>query len=147
VRWADHSSRGVLPTVMRRWVWCRNLKNEEAMTRVVSQRHKKKHAAQIVIGAFCWLKYGLHQQLQGICEKSLVSGKVQNSDIWSYQSGISRFESSGMWRRAVGWAFTDVSRIVTPPSSGSTVKNILLFLKTYKPVTNIIHICSHKSWR
>jgi hypothetical protein len=39
---ADHSSRGVLPTVVRRYVGSRNLKNEEAMTRVVSQRHRKK---------------------------------------------------------------------------------------------------------
>ena len=32
----------VLPTVVRRCVWSRNLKNEEAMTRVGSQRHRKK---------------------------------------------------------------------------------------------------------
>ena len=31
LRRADHSSRGVLPTVMRRCVWSRNLKNGEAM--------------------------------------------------------------------------------------------------------------------
>ena len=31
-RRADHSSRGVLPTVVRRCVWSRNLKNEEATT-------------------------------------------------------------------------------------------------------------------
>jgi len=37
-----HSSRGVLPTVMRRCVWSRNLKNEEPMVRVGPQRHKKK---------------------------------------------------------------------------------------------------------
>jgi hypothetical protein len=41
LRRADHSSRGVLPTVVRRCVWSRNLKNEEAMTRVGSQRHSK----------------------------------------------------------------------------------------------------------
>ena len=38
---ADHSSRGVLPTVLRRCVWSRNLKNDEAMTRVGSQRQNK----------------------------------------------------------------------------------------------------------
>ena len=43
VRRADHSSTGVLPTVVRRCVWSRNLKNEEAMTRVGSQRHSKKN--------------------------------------------------------------------------------------------------------
>jgi len=42
LRRADHSRRGVLPTVVRRCVWSRNLKNEEVMTRVGSQRHKKK---------------------------------------------------------------------------------------------------------
>ena len=31
LRWADHSSRGVLPTVVRRYVWSRNLVNEETM--------------------------------------------------------------------------------------------------------------------
>jgi len=43
LRRADHSSRGVLPTVVHRCVWSRNLKNEEDMTRVGSQRHKKKN--------------------------------------------------------------------------------------------------------
>jgi len=42
LRRADHSSRGVLPTVMRRCVWSRNLKNEEAVARDGPQRHKKK---------------------------------------------------------------------------------------------------------
>jgi len=42
LRRADHLSRGVLPTVVRRRVWSRNLKNDEAMTRVGSQRHRKK---------------------------------------------------------------------------------------------------------
>ena len=31
LRWADHSSRGVLPIVVRRFVWSRNLVNEEAL--------------------------------------------------------------------------------------------------------------------
>ena len=42
MRRADHSSRGVLPTVVRRCVCSINLKNEEAMTRLGSQRHRKK---------------------------------------------------------------------------------------------------------
>jgi hypothetical protein len=36
LRRADHSSGGVLPTVIHRCVRSRNLKNEEAMTRVGS---------------------------------------------------------------------------------------------------------------
>ena len=43
LRRADHSSRGVLPTVVRRYVWSRNLKTEEAITRVGSQRHGEKN--------------------------------------------------------------------------------------------------------
>ena len=42
LRLADYSPRGVLLTVVRRWVWSRNLKNEEAIPRVGPQRHKKK---------------------------------------------------------------------------------------------------------
>jgi len=47
VRWrylrrADHSSRGVLPTVMRHCGCYGNLKNEEAMARVGPQFHRKK---------------------------------------------------------------------------------------------------------
>jgi hypothetical protein len=33
LRRADHSSRGVLPTVVRHCVWSCNLRNEEAQTR------------------------------------------------------------------------------------------------------------------
>ena len=43
LRRADHSSRGVLPTVVRRCVWSRNLKNEEATTHDGSQRHSKRN--------------------------------------------------------------------------------------------------------
>jgi len=41
VRRADHSSRGVLPTVVRRFEWPRNLKNVESMARVGPQCHRK----------------------------------------------------------------------------------------------------------
>jgi len=39
---ADHSSRGVLPTVMRRCMWSRNLMNEEAMAHWGLSRKIKK---------------------------------------------------------------------------------------------------------
>jgi len=39
LRRAIHSSRKVLPTVMRRYVWSINLKTEEIMDRVGPQRH------------------------------------------------------------------------------------------------------------
>jgi len=41
LRRADHSSREVLPTAVLRCMWYRNLKNEEAMASVGSQRQKK----------------------------------------------------------------------------------------------------------
>ena len=49
VRRADHSSRGVLPTVVCHRVWSRNLRNEEAMTHVGSQRHRKKKKQKIYV--------------------------------------------------------------------------------------------------
>jgi len=42
LRRADHSSRGVLPTVVRRCVWSRNLVNEEALAYWGLSRQKKK---------------------------------------------------------------------------------------------------------
>jgi len=42
VRRADHSSRGVIPTVVRRCVWSGNLKDKEAIARAGPQRHKVK---------------------------------------------------------------------------------------------------------
>jgi hypothetical protein len=43
LRWADHSTKGVLSTVLRRCAWSRNLKNEEEMARVRPQRHRKQN--------------------------------------------------------------------------------------------------------
>ena len=45
--------REVLPTVMCRCVWSRNVKNEEAMTRVGSQRHKKVYILLRIFEPFC----------------------------------------------------------------------------------------------
>jgi hypothetical protein len=44
LRRADHSSKGVLPTVVRRCVWSRNLKNEEAMTALGRSATAKKNS-------------------------------------------------------------------------------------------------------
>jgi hypothetical protein len=52
VRRADHSSRGVLPTVARRVCDLENLVNEEAIARVGLQRHMKKNyykCTQVII--------------------------------------------------------------------------------------------------
>jgi hypothetical protein len=42
LRWNDHSSRGVLPTVVRCCVWSRKLKNDEVMTRFGPKHHRKR---------------------------------------------------------------------------------------------------------
>jgi hypothetical protein len=42
---ADHSSRGVIPTVVRRFVCSLNLRNE-VMTRVWQQHHSKKRISE-----------------------------------------------------------------------------------------------------
>jgi len=52
---ADHSSRGVLPTVMRRCVWSRNRKNEEAMACVGPQRHRKNSYIYIYIYIYIYV--------------------------------------------------------------------------------------------
>jgi len=44
LRGAYHSSIGVLPTVVRRCVWSRNLVNEEALTHWGLLRHKHKNS-------------------------------------------------------------------------------------------------------
>jgi len=43
MRPADHSSRGVLLTVVHHYVWTINLRNEEVMARVGPQRLRKKN--------------------------------------------------------------------------------------------------------
>ena len=43
LRQADHSSRGVLQTMMHWCVWSGNLKKEEAMAHVGTEHHRKKN--------------------------------------------------------------------------------------------------------
>ena len=57
MRRADHSSRGILPTVVRRCVWSRNLKNEEAMARVGPQRHRKQNVCMYIYVCMCVYMY------------------------------------------------------------------------------------------
>jgi hypothetical protein len=49
LRRTDHSSREGLPTVMRRCVWYRNLKNREATVHVGPQRHRKKKKFKLIV--------------------------------------------------------------------------------------------------
>jgi hypothetical protein len=59
LRQADHSSRGVLPIVVRRYVWSRNFKTEEAMARVRQQRQREKENSSISFTkyAVAWLPH------------------------------------------------------------------------------------------
>ena len=56
-------SEEFLPTEVRRCVWSRNLKNEEAATRVGSQRHRKKYV-YIYIYIYIYLKIKMNIILQ-----------------------------------------------------------------------------------
>ena len=47
LQWADHSSRGVPPTVLRLCVWSRNLVNEETLACVGLQRHWRENVEQL----------------------------------------------------------------------------------------------------
>ena len=46
LRWADHPLIGVLPSVVCRCLWSINLQNEEAITRIGPQHHRKKKMTQ-----------------------------------------------------------------------------------------------------
>ena len=56
LRRADHSSRGVLPTVVCRHVWSRNLMNEEAMTHWGLLRQKRKKGMKERLSFRSWHK-------------------------------------------------------------------------------------------
>jgi hypothetical protein len=58
---ADHSSRGVVPTVVRRCVWFRNLVNEEAMAHwgTVAPKTKNKQVMQLLTVQFCQISCDL----------------------------------------------------------------------------------------
>ena len=47
LRRADHSSRGVLPTMVRRCVWSRNLVNEEAMAHWGGGKNKETNISYV----------------------------------------------------------------------------------------------------
>ena len=49
LRRADHSSRGVLPSVVCHCVWCRNIKNETALARVGLLLQGKKKVIMLAI--------------------------------------------------------------------------------------------------
>jgi hypothetical protein len=97
LRRGDHSSRGVLPTVMCRCMWSRNLKNEEAMTPLGSQCHRgrKKLANYIMdISFIVWICLHMTPKwrccisffLLVCCMKLKTIGKLQNRIHWNCAS-------------------------------------------------------------
>jgi hypothetical protein len=58
LRGADHSSRGVLPTVVRRCVWSRNLVTGDALAHWGLLRQKRERKIQKILGAW----FSLHSQ-------------------------------------------------------------------------------------
>ena len=76
----DHSCRGVLPIMMRRCVWSGNLKNEEAMTRVGSQRHRKRKVEAVL----CTLYLQTLLCLPSVCRRYLIILLVFNVQFLIY---------------------------------------------------------------
>jgi hypothetical protein len=71
LRRADHSSRGVLPTVACRCVWSRNLDNEEAMSpgRCCPKKREKKASPGLQYYAEWWtgcVDLGIHTALDRV---------------------------------------------------------------------------------
>jgi hypothetical protein len=72
VRRADHSSRGVLPTVMRRCVWCRNLVNEEGLAHWGLSRQKQREKNGDV--------WGVEAEISLFCTSVLIVAEWTASD-------------------------------------------------------------------
>ena len=73
-------TRPVLPTVVRRCVWSRNIKNEKAMTRVGSQRHSKKITDlthSFFYKMFIWILYMFRAT---VCSSS--GGQLYEYNFW-----------------------------------------------------------------
>jgi hypothetical protein len=82
LRWSDHLSRGVLPTVVRHSVWSRNIKNEESMARVGPQSHtdiRLLHPSFIPsiswlkVGNVCWVIQSINFPWIQHCKSTLAS--------------------------------------------------------------------------
>jgi hypothetical protein len=72
LRQADHSSRGVLPTVLRRCLWPRKLDNEEAMAHgggggAVPPETNKQTNIQTTTGYYQFFRYLHHIYITSLC--------------------------------------------------------------------------------
>jgi len=77
LRVAYHSSRWVLPTVVRRCVWSRKFNNEQATVRVGSQRHREENIRHNIkfISTFLYCNCNSLQyvKLRSYCTASLMA--------------------------------------------------------------------------
>jgi hypothetical protein len=70
---ADHSSRGVLPTVVRRYVWSRNIVNEEGMA------HWGGYCAKLRIA---WSDSGTVNLRVQIRTRDIFEFELPNTHLW-----------------------------------------------------------------
>ena len=115
------SSRGVLPTVMRRCVWSRNLKNEEAMARVGSQRHKIKKYGVRPTG-YCWSYNTVHRL-------AYISWAANNHST-NYE--ISRLLRNPKFSTVLSWPRQTLS-----PGQINTVHTLYIYVSLSKVIINI----------
>jgi hypothetical protein len=72
MRWADHSSRGVLPTVLRRCVWSRNIRNGCSMYIYdISRLRVKMYGLKIFPCALVW--YQMMTRCQNIFDLQCIN--------------------------------------------------------------------------
>ena len=84
LQWADHLSRGVLPTVVRRCVWSRNLLKEEAMAHWGLLQKKKtvgKNAAAIDIS---WLVIAYADRFILAWFQASAAAYMRSSLFWDF---------------------------------------------------------------
>ena len=87
LRWADPSSRGVLPTLVRHCVWSRNLVNEEDM---------------VHWGLLCQKKW-ISAACVGSWRSNVSEGGLKEQNIyWNSELQITRTQSWGQWYIKVG---------------------------------------------
>jgi len=91
VRWmslrqADHSSRTVLPTVLCRYVWSRNLVNEEALAHWGLATKEKKYDQRIPLDTYTPAVYGCSRRasLLSCTEHVYISLPGQSTRLYEW---------------------------------------------------------------
>jgi hypothetical protein len=116
---ADHSSRGVLPTVLRRCVWSKNLVNEEAMAHWGLWRQKQRY----------YVRY--FKKKQGVIHKEFVpKGKTVNRELYVQVLDM-------LWKKILR-ARPQIRRETVPvPNSGQCPCFFCIIMKLSRAAVNI----------